>query len=323
MGRIVLIIAALCFTSNQAQAQAAVPDFPSWAYVMNTVAPEPRVPDDGTIFKVPGSEAAFTRDQSRDRHAPPDWHPSDHPEMPQVVAIGRKPAVWACAFCHRPNGSGGPENALIAGLPAEYIVQQLKDMASGERNTVMPKRTPHVLKQPIVKALTEDEMREAAHYFSRLKPRLTMVVKESATAPKIINRGLFVVASEDGSQEPLGGRIVEVPEDVQRFEVLRDEHVQFLAYVPPGSVAKGMALARAPGGNASLSCAGCHGADLRGIGAIPSIAGRSPTYLVRQLWDMKAGARNGAGALAMKPVVAALSSQDMLALSAYLATLKP
>ena len=132
-------------------------------------------------------------------------------------------------------------------------VQQLKDLASGERSTVLPKRMPHVLKQPIVKELSEDEMREAAQYFSRLKTGPTVVVKESATAPKIINRGMFFTATEDGALEVLGNRIVEVPEDLQRFEVLRDDQVKFNAYVPLGSVAKGMALARAPGGNAALA----------------------------------------------------------------------
>ena len=323
MIRVSLILTGLCLFAHQAQAQAVASDFPSWAFVMNSGPPEPRVPDDGTVFKVPNSQAGFTRDQTRDRFAPPDWHPENHPEMPKAVAEGRKPVVWACAFCHRPNGAGGPENARIAGLPADYIVQQLKDLASGERSTVLPKRMPHVLKQPIVKELTEDEMREAANYFSRLKTGSTVVVKESATAPKIINRGMFFTATEDGALEVLGNRIVEVPENLERFEVLRDDQVKFIAYVPPGSVAKGMALARAPGGNAALACAGCHGADMRGIGTIPPIAGRSPTYLVRQLWDMQAGARNGAGAQAMKPVVTTLSSQDMLALSAYLASLKP
>ncbi len=318
--RIYLFLVGLCLSASQAQ--AAPLGFPSWTYVMNTLAPEPSIPDDGTLFKVPGSEAAFTRDQTRGPFVASDWHPDDHPAMPKVVAIGRKPTVWACARCHRPNGSGGPENARIAGLPADYIVQQLKDMASGERSTVMPKRVPQVLKQSFVNELTEDEMHEAANYFSRLKPRHTLVVKESATAPKTVNRGQFFAASADGLQEELGDRIVEVPEDLQRFEVLHDDRVQFLVYVPPGSVAKGIALTRAPGGN-SLACAGCHGADFRGIGLIPSIAGLSPTYVVRQLWDIKVGARTGVSAQAMKPVVASLSGQDMLALSAYLATLKP
>ena len=323
MLRISLIVVGLCLSASQVQAQLTQQGFPSWAYVMNTVGAVPTIPDDGTLFKVPGSGATFTRNQTRGPFAASDWHPDDHPAMPKVVATGRKPMVWACARCHRPNGAGGPENARIAGLPADYIVQQLKDFASGVRSTVMPKRVPHVLKQSFINELTDDEIHEAANYFSILKPRPTLLVKESATAPKIINRGQFFAASEDGSQEELGERIVEVPEDLQRFEVLHDDRVQFLVYVPPGSVSKGMALARAPGGNSSLACAGCHGADFRGIGLIPSIAGRSPTYVVRQLWDIQAGVRNGVGAQAMKPVVASLSCQDMLALAAYLATLKP
>jgi cytochrome c553 len=323
LARLALAVAATCVSVTEAPAQVTPPGFPAWAYVMNVQPPAPRVPDDGTVFKVPGSEAAFTRDQSRDRYAPPDWHPGDHPPMPKTVAAGRKPVVWACGFCHRPDGAGGPENARISGLPADYIVQQLKDMASGARSTVMPKRLAHTLKQPIVKELTEEEMREAAEYFSRIKPRPVVLVKESVMAPRPVNRGMFLSASEDGAREELGDRIVEVPEDLHRFEVLRDARVRFLAYVPPGSVKKGRDLSRAPGGNAALACAVCHGADLRGQGNIPSIAGRSPTYVVRQLWDMQAGARNGAAAQAMQPVLASMSGQDMLALAAWLATLEP
>ena len=187
----------------------------------------------------------------------------------------------------------------------------------------MPKRLPYVLKQPIVKALTEEEMIEAANYFSQLKAPTTVVVKESSMVPKAENLGMFYAANEDGSQEAIGSRIVEVPQNLLRFEVLRDDRVQFTAYVPPGSVAQGLALTRAPGGNPALACTTCHGIDFKGIGAIPSIAGRSPTYIVRQLWDLKVGARNGENAQPMKPVVALLSGQDMLAISAYLATLKP
>ncbi len=45
--------------------------------------------------------------------------------MPEVVARGREPEVFACGFCHRADGPGGPENANIAGLPAACIVQQM------------------------------------------------------------------------------------------------------------------------------------------------------------------------------------------------------
>ncbi|WP_165917706.1 c-type cytochrome [Roseateles saccharophilus] len=307
-----------------AHAQKGAPGFPSWAYVMGPGAVAPKVPDDGTRFSVPGSTARFTRDQTRDRFAPPDWHPDDHPAMPAIVAGGRPPAVWACGFCHRPNGAGGPENARIAGLPAEYIAQQLRDLVSGARSTVLPTRNAAHLKRAIVKALTDEDIQVAAAYFSRLAPRQTLIVKESERAPKTVNLLNIMAAGDDGEWVKLDDdRIVEVPENLERFDVLRDDQVKFLVYAPLGSIAKGRALARAPGGNAALACAGCHGADLRGAGRVPSIAGRSPSYVVRQLWDIRAGARNGQGAQAMKPIVTALSSQDMLELAAYLATLDP
>ena len=63
---------------------------------------------------------------------------ADH--LPEVVASGRKPDVFACGFCHRADGPGGPENANLAGLPAAYIVQQMADYKSGARKTSVPKR---------------------------------------------------------------------------------------------------------------------------------------------------------------------------------------
>jgi cytochrome c553 len=56
---------------------------------------------------------------------------------------------------------------------------------------------------------------------------------------------------------------------------------------------------------------------------VPSIAGRSPSYVVRQLYDMKSGARAGAGALQIKPVVANLSIYDIIAIAAYISSLEP
>ena len=39
-------------------------------------------------------------------------------------------------------------------------------------------------------------------------------------------------------------------------------------------------------------------------GPVPTIAGRSPSYIVRQLYDMQRGNRNGAWTSLMAPVVA-------------------
>lgn len=313
------IAAAMLTVSVAATAQS---EFPAWAYPLTPQAPKPE-PEEGVVQNVPGSTAALTITQSRDRFAVPDWHPGDHPAMPRIVSNGRKPDVWACGFCHRPTGIGGPENASLTGLPANYIEQQVKDMASGARSTVLPKRGPHSLKMPIAKGVSEEELKEAAAYFSSLKPQQMLVVKEGDTAPKLQQRLFFWAPTDDGAQEPIGNRIVEYPQDHRRFEVLRDARVKFVVHVPTGSIRKGEALVRAPGGKAELACVTCHGPDLRGVGNFPSIAGRSPSYIVRQLWDMQQGARAGASAALMKPVLGVLDSSDMLNIAAYLATLQP
>src|SRR5689334_10366469 len=89
---------------------------PAWAYPFNPPGFTPP-PDNGTPRRVPGSDASFTLTQVRNLFFAPDWHPGDHPPMPEVVAQGRRPAVQACGSCHRADGSGGPENANLAGLP--------------------------------------------------------------------------------------------------------------------------------------------------------------------------------------------------------------
>ena len=90
---------------------------PAWAYPVNP--PDFKLPpDDGTLRHVPDSIAAFTLTQLRDLFFAPDWHPGDHPPMPEIVSRGRKPDVRACGVCHRADGPGGPENSGLAGLPA-------------------------------------------------------------------------------------------------------------------------------------------------------------------------------------------------------------
>ena len=54
---------------------------------------------------------------------------------------------------------------------------------------------------------------------------------------------------------------------------------------------------------------------------IPGIAGRSPSYLVRQLYDLQQGTRKGPSAPLMTPVVANLSGDDLVAIAAYVTSL--
>ena len=293
---------------------------PLWAYPTNPPGFKP-APDDGVPRRMPGSEASYTLPQLRDRFIAPDWHPQEHPAMPEVVRQGRKPKVSACGFCHRASGTGGPENANIAGLPHAYIVRQMQEYKSGARSTAVPKRAPTTLMIAGAQAVTDAEIEVAAAYFSALKPVALIRVHESAAAPKVFVANWFFAASPGDATEPLGQRIVEVPEDLAQFEA-RDPHARFVAYVPPGSVARGEVLVKTGAGK-TVPCATCHGANLRGADDIPPIAGRSPTYVVRQLFELKTGVRRGAKADQMLPTVANLSVDDMIDLAAYLATQEP
>src|SRR6185503_11592152 len=277
---------------------------PAWAYPINPPGLKPS-PDDGTLRRVPGSTASFTLTQVRDRHFSPVWHPEEHPAQPEVVARGRKPDVAACGFCHRADGPGGPENANLAGLPAAYIVQQAADFKTGARKSSVPKRNIDQ-KLAMFQAATDAEVAAAAGYFSALKPRRTIKVVETDTVPKTFITANHLAAVQTGETEPIGQRIIEVPEDLERF-ISRDTHAVFIAYVPVGSIKKGQALATSGGGGKTVPCAICHGPDLKGLGPIPGIAGRSTNYIVRQLYDFKHGAQAGTGSALMKPSVEKLT----------------
>jgi cytochrome c553 len=328
--RIALGLAVVAMAlSNAAMAQTPAPaastppssaSFPAWAYPW---APDFKAPpDDGVPRHVPDSTASFTITQERDLFFVPDWHPDDHPAMPDIVANGRRPDVRACGSCHRAEGTGGPENASLAGLPAAYIVEQIEDYKSGARKFAGPQRSPSLLMTAIAKAATQEEARAAAAYFSSLKPKANIKVVETDMVPATEIARVFYMVSKNGGTEPIGQRTVEVPLDAEQFEH-RDTRSQFIAYVPKGSIARGEALAKTGGAGVTTPCATCHGPNLKGVALIPGIAGRSPSYLVRQLYDFQQHARAGSAGALMWPVVEKLSHDDMISLAAYAASLKP
>jgi len=253
----------------------------------------------------------------------PDWHPETHPAMPAVVAHGRKPTVMACAFCHLPDGAGRPENATLAGLPAAYIKQEVADMQSRARQSAWrgPFR-PSDLMQAIADSATAAEIDEAAGYFSRLPPRQRSRVVEARDIPRTRpGLGLYLPAA-GGGVEPLGQRLIEVPTDPTRHE-LRDAALGYIAYVPPGSVARGRMLATTGTAAGVKPCTGCHGPQLRGVGLVPPLAGRSPSYILRQLLAFKTGSRATAAGAPMRDVVAPLGIDDMIAAAAYAGSRQP
>jgi cytochrome c553 len=316
--------AAVASLSLPAFAQTLVEEL-AWAYAI-TPGPAPAPPaDDGTRYTLPGSERSFTLDQIRNRMGPADWYPGDHPSMPPIVAVGREAAgIWACGMCHYPNGKGRPENAGIAGLNKEYFIQQLYDFKHGLRASADPRKPNTPIMAAFAVAMTDDEIRDSAKYFAAIPWTPWIEVVESATVPKTRAAGGMWLRLEgaEAGMEPIGKRIIETPNNTEYTERLRNPRSGFTAYVPPGSIAKGEALARTGGGK-SPQCAVCHGANLEGLALVPGLRGRSPSYLARQLADFKEGSRRGAWAPLMTQVVANLTADDILELSAYLASLPP
>jgi len=314
-----------------AQSATAVPssgarfEVPGWAYPMPaTDSDEP--PDSTTPRHLEGSRIAFTDRQIANRFGVPDWYPDAHPAMPSIVARGRAPGVFACAYCHLATGGGRAENATLAGLSAAYIVAQVKDMQSRARqntwHTTGAGLTPGAAMVAIADSVRPAELAQAAEYFSRLSVGRRARVVEAATVPRTIGGLGLYLRAPGGGVEPIGHRLIEMPVDAVRHE-MHDPTVVYVAYVPPGSFAMGRALATTatPGGFAL--CTSCHGPKLGGLGAVPPIAGRSPSYILRQLIAFRTGARSTPAGAPMRAVAALLGLDDMIAAAAYAGSLDP
>lgn len=205
------------------------------------------------------------------------------------------PGVAGCEGCHRAEAPAGPEGVDLSGLSQDYLAQQLLDFRAGLRRSATPK------------SLSDADIAAAAGYYAALPIRSEVRVVESDSAPRAGERA--------GEQEPLGRRIVELPDNSAT-----DSKARVVAYVPVGALAAGKILAETGGGK-TTPCATCHERGLKGDGLFPALAGRAPGYLARQLLDFKNGARAGANSEQMKPVVARLDADDMMLLAAYIAAL--
>jgi len=273
---------------------------------------------------LPGSDKTFTRQQIADQYGPADWFPGDHPPMPPIVANGRRDAmIAACSLCHYPNGKGRQENAGVSGLPVSYFIQTMHDFRDGLRKSADPRKANTNRMIGFAKNMTEDEIKAAADYFGAMKwtPWITKVV-ETKMVPKIHNANGLFLTLEGNEKEPIGHRLLETPVDAEAAEILRNPRSGFIVYAPPGSLKKGEALVKTGAGR-TTACALCHGEGLRGLGPVPGIAGRSPSYLGRQLYDMQNGFRKGEWTSLMKPVVEKLTEDDIIAITAYTASLQP
>jgi cytochrome c553 len=284
----------------------------SWAMPVKNGDLPPEEPGPKSI---PGSTKSYTQAQIDDLSNPPDWFPAEHPSAPQIVQHGHGDAL-ACGACHLMSGVGHPESADMAGLKAEYIRRQMMDFKTEIRKE--PNRM-----NTIAKALSDEEVRQAAEWFASLKPVAWTKVVEAAMVPKtFVGGGRMRFAQPAGGMEPLGNRIITLPQDQTRA-TKRDPHSGFVAYVPPGSIKKGEQFVKTGGGGKSVACAICHGDSLQGLGNVPRIAGLHPIYIARQLYLFKDGSRNGGDAQLMKKPVAEMNDADIVAIAAYVGSRNP
>ena len=273
----------------------------------------PKPPEE--LFSIPDSDQKLPLSRINDTFNAPDWHPADHGPLPEIVANGRKPKVIACGYCHTPTGQGRPENAGIAGLPEAYIKEQLEAYRAGERQPVGPDyyKPTHAM-YALAGELTDEDIEASAKYFAQQKLGRRVYVVESLNIPRA-EPSDWVYKQVDGSED-LEDRLLEVAPDISRHQH-RDDRMQYTAYAPPGALFRGKQLVT----NGDKGT--CHGPKLLGTDKIPPLAGRSPTYLLRQLIGFKNGLRSNEVAKQMDPVVEKLELKDMVALAAYVGSLYP
>jgi cytochrome c553 len=305
-----LAVLAAAFTLN---AQTTRPD---WAFL----APDKDQPpssEGNEPKKVPGSTKEYTAAQIDDLSNPPDWFPDEHGPAPSIIQHG-KGAALACGACHLMSGHGHQESADLAGLSAEYIVRTMSDFKTDAR--IDPARM-----NAIAKAMSDEDVRQAAEWFRALKPGGWVKVVETDSVPKsyVSVKGRQRLPLPGGGTEPLGNRIIELPEDVSRA-TSRDPHSGFIAYVPVGSVRKGAALVETGGAGTgsgkTIACGICHGDSLEGLGDVPRLAGLHPAYVARQLYAFQTGTNHSVSSALMKKVVVHLTADDILAIAAYAAS---
>jgi cytochrome c553 len=318
---IFVVVPMLSVFAAGAQAQQPAAKFFAWAYPVPD-PPPPSSADTGPKT-LPGSTKSYTQAQIDDQFKPPDWFPQEHGPLPRVVETGIQ--AQACGSCHLMSGLGHPESASLAGLPVAYMLRQMEDFKNNLRKD--PEAYTQSLRAGrmniIAAGLPEEEMRKAVEWFAALKPAVWYKVIEATTVPKTwVTGGRMRPPSPAGGTEPLGNRIITLPQDPARVE-LRDPHSGFIAYVPPGSLKKGEDLVTKGGAGKTIACNICHGEGLRGLGDVPALAGVHPIYVVRQLYDIQVGANSSSAAAQMKKVVEKLSDDDMIAIAAYTASLAP
>jgi cytochrome c553 len=232
---------------------------------------------------------------------------------PEVVRNGQD-GNGVCMGCHTTTGLGAPQSAPLAGLPVGYFVRQIVNFKTGARGQAYRTNMANFASQ-----MTIEQIIDAAEYYASLPVETRLEVHEAAMVPRTFVAPRDITAAyPDGSMEPIGERIVEIPK-TYAAPYMKGAPA-FDAYVPVGSVERGRELAERGVGR-TVACTLCHGADLNGNGDVPGIAGRSPIHAARQLMEYRDGMRGGESATPMLAVAANLNDAEIIAVAAYVASL--
>ena len=330
--RPLVVLASIAVAAVVVGGQVVAP--PPWAYGFTTAGSEPVAPPCASTAKpldcarvqaprpkdvlhtLAGSARTFTEYQIHYDYGPADWFPDDHPAMPDIVARGRQSdTLRACSLCHYPNGHGRPENASPAGLPATYILQQLEAFRNGTRKSADPRKANANEMIQIARHLTAAEMTTVADYFSSIKRRPWITVVETDTAPRTragVN-GLFLPLPGGERNRSVGAS--SKSRRMRNSPSVCARRIRATWRMCRPAASHGVKRSSPKGAAQTVQCTLCHGLDLQGAANVPGIADRPASYIVRQLHDIQAGTRQSP---MMKPVVAKLNDDDMVAIAAYL-----
>jgi cytochrome c553 len=293
----------------------------AWAYPSGTETAFGKPVGPGP-FHMPGSPLTLTRAQIEKADGPIDWYPGDHPPAPAIIRGPAASGTTPCAECHGFNGAGFPASADLAGLPAAYIVEQVKAFRSGERSSAKPNQPNTAEMIKAAQTVTPEELDAAAAYFAHLPRKPWLRVVETTTAPRTLpDKYGWLNPAPGGGTETVGDRIVELSDDMQRG-FLNDDHITLTDYAPPGAVARGRAIV-ATGGRSGTPCGSCHGPELRGTAIAPPLAARPAAYIARTLWDIRVGARRGPSLAPMQKTAKTLRPSEIRDAAAYLASIRP
>ena len=306
MRKVIGILAVLAVLPIAGYATAQIVDGLRWAYPVN---PPPGAAN--------ADAAPVKKTVSADQIA---MSYTGLPPAPRIVYAGKP---LPCMQCHLGNGNSRPESADIAGLPVNYIMEQMHAFRDEQRIDLRTKRMVAASKMA-----TEAELLEAAKYYAAIPRDRWQWIKTivSDQAPKgefTFGPGSFKYISADNAMEPLPqGRVVMQAVDNELVDA-RDQNLgSFIQYVRADDLALGEKLATTGGGK-TTPCATCHGVNFTGKGDVPHLAGRGTLYMVRAMNDIRIGANKNPKAAIMKPIVANLSDREIVALAAYMASKAP